>query len=578
MKKKTKKYAEPRYAKIPLLILSFYFALSVILVFPAEVPVKGAAEYFISGNGIYVDCCIFSREIIMLVLSAGLILYFIGERIFPGTPLKAPLFANRSIRLPLIFLGVYVLWAVVSSIFSEYGYISWWGFPTELEGIAAVISYAVIFMAAYNRFFREKAGAALKLIVFGACSLIAVMTLVEIFYMPVTAALFGYADERAGSALLFGNSSNCGIVCTVLLPIAFSLCLEEKKTAKRIALFVLTGMLLLCIVRTNSSAALYASILALLTVIIFTLVRKITSPKQLLAAIALTISPLLIYSLLCFDQFSDYFKSELTNAGVYDPSGSFGLTDIEIKKNELELTGKTGKISLVLDNGNIEFCENGTPVEAIETEDGLTLLDERYSMITAKNENGLLILDMGYAEPIYFEITNDRYQYIGLNGYFGYITKPAFPQLSEYYRLGTGRVYIWLSTVPLLKDCLFKGFGAGQYPFYYPHNDVVGLLNTHGTAMILTSKPHCMYLQIFTSYGLPALIVFICFVFLVLKTGLKNVLREKSCISVGLLVGVAAFLLLGTVNDSSPAISGWFWLFSGIMLAFSEKGLAQTQG
>lgn len=577
MKKGKQKVIEHSYEKVPLFLISIYFFLSVILVFPIEVSVEGAAEYFISADGQLVDLCVFSREIILTVIGAVLALYFLGERIFPDHPQKAPLLVNRSVRLPLIFLGVYVLWAIVSSVFSEYGYLSWWGFPTEFEGIAAVISYAVIFMAAYNWFFRKKAVAALQLIVFGACSLIGVLTLTEMFYQPVTSVLFGVTDERAGSALLFGNSSNCGLVCAVLLPVALSLCLEEKDLAKRIVFSVLTGMLILCIVRTYSSAAFFIAILSLVLVIFVALVRKLTSPGVLLTSVALSFLPLLIFGMLRFDQMSGYMYAELTNACTYDPTGSFGLTDIEIRGSELDLTGESGKITLTLDGGNVGFLENGNTLETVQNSDGLTPSDERYSMITAKAEDGLLTLDMGYADPIYFEITDDRFQYIGINGYLDEISEPAFPELSEYYSFGTGRGYIWLSTVPLLKDCIFKGFGAGQFAFYYPQSDVIGSLNTHGTTALVTSKPHCMYLQIFTSYGLPALIGFACFVFLVLKAGVKNALYGSSCVSVGLLMGVAAFLMMGIVYDSSPAISGWFWLFSGIMLAFSEKGSASAK-
>ncbi len=571
--KKNKILAEPLYAKLPMFGLAVYFALSVIIAFPTEPAIVGAAEYYISDSGRLVDYCVLSGEIVLFSISVILVLYFAGERIFPDKPLKPPLFTNKGIRLPLIFLGVYVVWAIFSSVFSEYGYVSWWGFPTESEGLAAVIAYIIVFLSAYNSFFCENAKNALRIAVYGACLFIAVLTLVEIFFRPVTAILFGTEDYRAGSALLFGNSSNCGIVCAVLLPAAFSLCLSEEKLFRRIIFALLSGMVFLCVIRTYSSAALYTTLLSMAVLSAVVLIKRIVTFKQWVIAAAVSIVPVLIFGAFDSDSLNSYINSELTNARAYNPKGSFALTDIEIDGSELVLTGENGKVSLVLDNGSVEFLENGSPVEAVETENGLVPKIDRYSMIAAKAENGLLTLDMGYADVIYFEITDDIFQYISFNGYIDEITKPAFPELSEYYSFGTGRGYIWLSTLPLIKDCVFKGYGAGEFAFYYPQNDVVGSLNTHGTASILTTKPHCMYLQMLTSYGFPSLVGFLCAVVFILKKGICC----KNVITIGLTVSVGAFLMMGLVNDSSPAVSGWFWFFSGVLLSFAEKEAASAK-
>lgn len=199
-------------------------------------------------------------------------------------------------------------------------------------------------------------------------------------------------------------------------------------------------------------------------------------------------------------------------------------------------------------------------------------------MVSVILSDGLLSLDLGYSKPIYFDTTGDEFQYIGLNGYIEEMSdKPPFPEFSDYYRLGTGRVYIWLNTVSMLKDCLFNGYGAGEYVFYYPHSDIAGSLNTHGVVPLITTKPHCMYLQIFTSYGLPALAVFICFAVLILKRGITAPIHYGEESIIALCTGMICFLISGAINDSNCTFGIWFWIMAGTTEALYEKNMVKGQ-
>ena len=133
---------------------------------------------------------------------------------------------------------------------------------------------------------------------------------------------------------------------------------------------------------------------------------------------------------------------------------------------------------------------------------------------------GLLQFDLGYDDTIEFQALDGEMIYIGLNGYLDpEPSTSAFPELSRYYSFGTGRGYIWLNSLPILKNCIFKGLGEGQFAFWFPQDDIVGMLNTHGTTALLTDKPHSMYLGIALSDGIPALVLFACLVFVAVKRG-----------------------------------------------------------
>ncbi len=197
--------------------------------------------------------------------------------------------------------------------------------------------------------------------------------------------------------------------------------------------------------------------------------------------------------------------------------------------------------------------------------DGKTTFEQPFSGISAEVDNGIITLDLGYDSPISFAIYNGTIQFVGMNGFLEpELDKSAFPELSDYYSFGTGRGYIWLNTLPVLSHSVILGCGAGQFPFFLPQNDIVGSLNTHGTATLLTDKPHCMYIGIAVSYGIPALLIFIAITVVSLRRGLHKTICQSDDINAGMIGSILCFLVMGIANDSNPVTSPLFWSFLGV--------------
>lgn len=575
MNKKCKKKKRLIYPMIPVIGLTIFMIISPLMAFSVNIHVTGETIYYLPG-GFWVDYCVASREIMIFSAGAALLLFFLGERVFPDKPLKAPLLHSKYIRLPLIFLGVYVLWAIISSVFSKYSYVSLIGFPAEPEGLWSVFGCVLLFIAAFNYMSypeTEKTQKFMSFMIFGAMAIIVFMSVIE-WFVPMTTLFFGYENPDKRLALLFGNSTNCGVVCAILFSAGTVLCFFDERRSTLAAKTALTALTFLCVIRSRSSTALYSSLIAAATGSLIVFIRrkgKILNFLITAAAVAVCAG---VYQLAQTGGVTDV----LINTGAYDPSDSFMLTDIKAEENRLLLTNESGTLELILNDGNLSFEKDGKEISFVQTEDGLAALDGEYSMVSVILSDGLLSLDLGYSEPVYFEITGDVFQYIGLNGYIEEMSdKPPFPEFSDYYRLGTGRVYIWLNTVSMLKNCLFKGYGAGEYVFHYPHADIVGSLNTNGVVPLITPKPHCMYLQIFTSYGLPALVAFICFAALILKRGITAPIPDREEAIIALCAGMICFLISGVANDSNSTFSIWFWVMAGTVEALYEKNIAKGQ-
>jgi O-antigen ligase len=148
----------------------------------------------------------------------------------------------------------------------------------------------------------------------------------------------------------------------------------------------------------------------------------------------------------------------------------------------------------------------------------------------------------------------------------------ADSDLNRYNSLFTGRGYIWLESLPILRECLILGKGAGNFPFFFVQNDVIGLCNTDGTYRLVIDKPHSLYLQIAITAGIPALlcilVLFGSFVFRGLRCLWKanaEAFRtdRRVMLMLCLYAGVCGYMVSGLINDSSITVSPVFWLLFG---------------
>ena len=142
-------------------------------------------------------------------------------------------------------------------------------------------------------------------------------------------------------------------------------------------------------------------------------------------------------------------------------------------------------------------------------------------------------------------------------------------------KLGSSRGYIWSRTFPLLKDCLLIGYGADTYAYVFPQNDILAKYYSYNEGFFITvDKPHNLYLQIFYSNGLIALIAFlaICVFYLVdccRLYALKKSYRIEQIYGISVMLGVVGYLAAGMFNDSVVSVAPVFWILLGVGAALN---------
>ena len=139
-------------------------------------------------------------------------------------------------------------------------------------------------------------------------------------------------------------------------------------------------------------------------------------------------------------------------------------------------------------------------------------------------------------------------------------------------RLGSSRGYIWSRTFPLLSKCLVTGYGADTFTYEFPQNDVLAKYYSYEPFnegfYVTVDKPHNLYIQMFFSNGLIALIAFlgICVFYLVdcfRLYALRREYRAEQIMGAAVMLGIVGYLAAGMFNDSTVHVAPVFWILLG---------------
>lgn len=554
---KQKQLKKQGYTRLPMIFIGVLTALWPLTGFPVTITLTEAESVYVPNlGGAITDLCVRSREILLFAAGAALVLFWLGERIFPDNPRRSPLLSRHALPL-MAGTGLILLTAVLSGIFSLHPEISFWGIASESTGIAAFIGLAALFLAAYEGMSSPEN---LKYITAGATAaglLCGGMLLFEKLSGQLAGILWG-AAESAGTMLLFGSSTSCGEFCALLFPFLLHSALTEPRRWYSIAQALSAGAALCTALSSMSSAAFYGllagttALVILLTVRVFRGSRPDWKKSALIAAAAVPAAVLLIAQ-------PGILTASAGNSVSYSPENSWGLTSAELSGGTVRLRNSDTELVLTADSGAVTLADSAGETALLAAPGDSADI----AGVHAQRSGDILSLDLGYTDVLRFAVMKNELGYVGLNGYIQPLEQSAFPELSEYYGAFTGRGYIWLNTLPALKNCFLIGTGTGEFCFHYPQNDIVGALNTHGSANLLTDKPHSMYLGLAVSCGIPALLIFLALAVITLRRGAVSSVRCG--VLSGAFAAVIAALVMGFANDISPVYSPLAAVFAGII-------------
>jgi hypothetical protein len=141
------------------------------------------------------------------------------------------------------------------------------------------------------------------------------------------------------------------------------------------------------------------------------------------------------------------------------------------------------------------------------------------------------------------------------------------------YHFGSNRGYIWATTIPMLKDYIWKGAGPDCYCMVFPQNDyATRYSHSINPFFLIVDKPHDLFLQMWVNTGFFSMVAWLLMVAVyyvrVLKKGFRFDCFE-GFVQAGCFLGISGFLGCALFNDGSPSTMPLFYTVLGIGFALT---------
>ena len=387
------------------------------------------------------------------------------------------------------------------------------------------------------------------------------------------------------------NQNYVGVYTCLLVPIGFVFVLSAKNKIQAIISTLLMALVLICLVGSESQAAILALIPGLTFLVIY-------FGKQYY-------KPMILTFLICGAMFiglSVYQGDKNIVSDTVDKIGAGSnwieekkLSDITLNDEDFTITynGETLTFSYYRDEGVLlgvkAFDANGEELEVVRNEEnsGYKLADTKYEELEfifardSYSNPGYIITSEGVGFFIYYSEVNHTYLYMNTYGRATklYSSETFYSPVFELMGGFSGRDFIWAKSIPILKKTLILGSGPDTFAFMFPQYDYVDLIQD-GWDGILITKPHSLYLQIGIQTGVLSLIMFLMFNAIYIIQSFKIFYRRTlnswaERWGAGIFVADICFLIVSLANDSTIGVSIIYWTLLGI--GFACNNMIQKQ-
>lgn len=247
---------------------------------------------------------------------------------------------------------------------------------------------------------------------------------------------------------------------------------------------------------------------------------------------------------------------------------------ISVDKGAVTIKGSSNALKCIInDEGNIYFTDEYDNILNVRSDGDSITFPYPYDMISAGFENSALWLDLGYKGRISFAIKNGQFYPMAADGYLINDISSGDKSGEELYTdsykkidaLFTGRGYIWRKTLPLLKNTIIFGHGAGTFGLYFKQFDYAGLLNSQGNVDLIVDRPHSMYIQMAFSQGILCMTAYAVMVITVIITFIKDN-KCKNINKLPVIIAVIGFYIMELITDSSVTVNPIFWAVLGLIM------------
>lgn len=497
--------------------------------------------------------------------------------------------ATKKIQIKSKYLyipaAVYLVLALLSSLFSDYRYFAFKGAYQHYEGIFVLISYIVVMFFLYHIVNSHRRVGIIVFTALAAALLLGIVGLSQAMGRDLFTTLTWekfitpnvvYEDgstawQRLEAMAAEGKSPYVHIftrgevyqsvynvnyvpfyLCLILPLVAmlFIRLYQSKKPAIKVLSFSLLaffGLLVYNFFAANSASGFFGLLIMAIAALVL-LNKRIF--KWIVPILCILIVAGAVMGVLS-DRWLPEVKSKFSELGsaisrsfkIYAqgediktdyenaPGSVFAIIDyIETGEGRVGFSVDGNLLQVIRDEENKQFLitdDEGTPLPLMYTDkEGVyAIADERFHDYVRVEHRGAL--DVYY---IILVTQKTNWRFIFREGTFYYTNRHGYevtlrnvPHIGfeGHYDFGSSRGRIWATTIPMLKDRIFLGSGADTYMFVFPQNDYATLYSTRADLGLITDKAHNLYMQYWVQTGLISLIAWLVMVFFYIVGAVK---------------------------------------------------------
>ena len=560
-----------------LLILTAFLPILVkTIIFTKEVNSLDMKAYPSLLNNF--DVFFYYKAILLIIASFFLVIALITRNKF-----------YKSFVLSIIFLfGFFIL---VSSILSKFNGYTFLGGIESYQGCLVWLSYLIICVSASQ--IRKILN--FKLIVFGvlfSSSLLSLIGILEYFSTDAHEYILDlllsnaknkvwYTPEPGILSLSYNrNYYSVFIYLATIINLVLLLFCSNKK--HKILLYFSYILMLINLFGAITLAADITYFISLI-VMLFFLRKKIKEHQQKLIIIGVT--NLLLFFIIS-NQYGAAIKQEEPSKRFSTSGKNSSLKELKVIDSLLIIEPFQLKpLYIRLDKKNIKFDSSDRFNENLrikKNNDTIVIENrgyEHYKFIF-KTFKGFTSIILNYDNVFDYKLVIKEGSFMTINPYTQKIEPIITPQKNDFFNKRTGilsgRGIIWALALPvILEQAKLIGYGADSFRYAIPNKDFLSLIKAYGSQPKKLIAAHSIYLQIAIEFGVVALFLFLTILLIYCYKTFRLLMNSPFTqwthyLSLGCLISVFGFILLGITNSSMIASSVIFWVILGVGIAINS--------
>lgn len=584
-------------------VLSVIVGIVPLLVRVARVPVSPEEQAIqMTGGAFFQDLFSYQKSVLFFFCASLLAAFFIVRQLVESAMPKW----REWLKNPVVIASLaYLLTAVLSSVFSSYGYVVTHGVSERYESIYVLIGYFVVMGAVYD-FAKSRFQA--RLILYGLSFSAAIIGLIGTFQylkmdffitdighaliLPASMAgqRFGQAFDRVYATLY--NPNCVGLYTAMMLPVTLvTAVFEDKKKIFKYVLFGISALLLASMIGSRSTGGLMG-LAADIVVLAVTLVVWVLRSQRIFSRKVLGMGALILVALLAGILAIPQVRSDMAamankilSADATDNPDTY-FKDIVFNGREVGIRSQYGVITIAFEDGDEgrltvkDKNGNAVPVSEAEKSENSSIA---YYDIEGFGRCGIESTSSAFAffsdyDTFLFAINTESeivpfYEGIGATGAEH---SPASIGFEGKEHWGSGRGYIWSRTFPILGRRVLLGAGPDTFVFEFPQYDMVSKTRYLGQPYIIVDKPHSYYLQTAVNTGFISLLALLFIFGFFVVTAFLTVTKEREVdwlfgLRLGILTGVCGYLTVSLTTDSVISVAPVFWAVLGLGYALERS-------